>query len=198
MRTKNVKNSIKTVKSSPLILTEPTIINAPIIHLEIGAGKGKFIIDKAIKYPDILFIAVEKYSTICLRILQKQEELKLKNLLIINEDAIILKDYLKSNTIDVIYLNFSDPWPKPRHHKKRLTSPNYLNLYKDFLKKDGKILFRTDHLDFFNDSISYLKEEGFSLNNIDYNSKELEIMSEYEILKRKTLKINSLEAKKEA
>lgn len=198
MRTKNVKNSIKIVKSSPLILTEPKIIKAPKIHLEIGAGKGRFIIEKAIKHPDILFVAVEKYSSICLRILQKQEELKLTNLIIINEDALILNNYFQKQSVDVIYLNFSDPWPKPRYHKRRLTFTTFLNLYRDFLKKDGKILFRTDHLDFFNDSIDYFKEAGYYLSNLSYDSPTLAIMSEYELLKREYLKINSLEAKVEA
>lgn len=198
MRTKNVKNSIKRVKSSPYILTEPKIISGSKIHLEIGSGKGKFIIEKAIKYPEITFIAVEKYSSICLRILEKQEELKLDNLIIINEDAKVLNNYLNKNSVDVIYLNFSDPWPKARYHKRRLTYNGFLNFYKDILKKDGKILFRTDHLEFFNDSIEYFKEAEFYLDNIRYDSSPLEIMSEYEILKRKSVKINSLTAKVEA
>ncbi len=198
MRTKNVKNSIKRVKSSPLILTEQKNITAPTIHLEIGSGKGKFIIENALKNPNILYVAVEKYSSICLRILEKQEELLLPNLIIINEDALLLNNYFKKESVDVLYLNFSDPWPKSRYHKRRLTFPTYLKLYKDFLKKDGKILFRTDHLDFFNDSIEYFKEEGFSINNISYDSAKLDIMSEYEIAKRVEFKINSLEAKVEA
>ena len=155
-------------------------------------------IPSVLKNPNILYVAVEKYSSICLRILEKQEELLLPNLIIINEDALLLNNYFKKESVDVLYLNFSDPWPKSRYHKRRLTFPTYLKLYKDFLKKDGKILFRTDHLDFFNDSIEYFKDECFSINNISYDSAKLDIMSEYEIAKRVEFKINSLEAKVEA
>lgn len=199
MRVKNVKKALAKVKSSPLILNEVKIIKGDNIILEIGAGKGDFIINHALENKDAIFVAVEKYSSVILRILEKQEELNLDNLILLNEDANTLLNFFSNNSIDIIYLNFSDPWPKARHHKKRLTYPSFLKLYKQLLKKDGKIVFRTDHLELFNDSVLYLKEEGFKVSNIDHDSKPISIMSEYEVLKRKSgIKINSLTAFVEA
>lgn len=199
MRVKNVKKALAKVKSSPLILNEVKIIKGDNIILEIGAGKGDFIINHALENKDAIFVAVEKYSSVILRILEKQEELNLDNLILLNEDANTLLNFFSNNSIDIIYLNFSDPWPKARHHKKRLTYPSFLKLYKQLLKKDGKIVFRTDHLELFNDSVLYLKEEGFKVSNIDHDSKPISIMSEYEVLKRNSgIKINSLTAFVEA
>ena len=114
------------------------------IHIEIGMGKGKFIIDNALKYPHINFIGIEKYSSVLVRAIQKVEELEIDNLRFISMDAEDLEDTFEQGEIGKIYLNFSDPWPKERHAKRRLTSTNFLNRYDKVLKKDGIIEFKTD------------------------------------------------------
>lgn len=116
------------------------------IYLEIGMGKGKFLIDNAIKNKNINYIGIEKEKNIVYLALKKVNELEIKldNLKIIKSDASLLKDFFNKNTIDKIYLNFPDPWPKKRHTKRRLTFREFLNLYYDILKNDGQIELKTD------------------------------------------------------
>ena len=184
MRVKNVKEAFLKVKTSPLIWNEKKVIIHPDINLEIGAGKGKFIIEKALQNPTKLFVALEKYSSICYRILEKQQQLLLPNLVIINDEARFIFDYFMENSVSTIYLNFSDPWPRRRDHKKRLTAPFYLELYEQILKMGGKLYLRTDHFNFFRDSLKYFKNIFFIIKEVLYEAPELTIMSEYELLKR--------------
>lgn len=125
------------------------------LHLEIGSGKGQFITSLAQHCPDDHFIALEIDKDVCYRIAEKKVALNLRNLTIICSDAKRLLDWLKPHTIDTIYLNFSDPWPKIKHHKRRLTYPTMLTMYKSLLKPSGILQFRTDHHELFMDSIRY-------------------------------------------
>lgn len=154
------------------------------IKLEIGSGKGRFITMLAKHDPESLYIALEKDINVAYRLLQKQEELMLENLIIISYDALYLEHFFEPKSVDTIYLNFSDPWPKSRHHKRRLTHETFNKIYKKILKKDGVIELRTDHEDFFNDSIDYFRLAGFKVYDIMYESDEIFNMSEYEIKKR--------------
>lgn len=152
-------------------------------YLELGSGKGKFITDLANYYKDNNYIAVEKSMDASYRIYEKKLDLNLSNLTIVNLDVKDLQEFIKSKTISGIYLNFSDPWPKKKHHKRRLTNPNFLKTYNDLLKDQGFIQFRTDHKDFFLESLIDL-EENFETIKIDYDLKPSEFMTEYEIKKR--------------
>ncbi|MFA5720612.1 MAG: tRNA (guanosine(46)-N7)-methyltransferase TrmB, partial [Acholeplasmataceae bacterium] len=147
------------VKSSPLIAKAP--ITQTNIYLELGSGKGNFIYALAQANPENHYVAVERQSDIIYRILQKQEAQTLTNLTLLNIDVDEIEKYIKPHSVNTLYINFPDPWYKPRHHKRRLTYPTYLKIYKTLLKPCGKILFRTDHKDLFQDSIEYLNSESF-------------------------------------
>ncbi|MFP4177874.1 MAG: tRNA (guanosine(46)-N7)-methyltransferase TrmB [Acholeplasmataceae bacterium] len=153
------------------------------IALEIGSGKGRFITDIAEDDPDSLYIALEVNMNVCYRIVQKRDDKDLKNLIVILGDAKHLLEYFAEKTIDHIYLNFSDPWPKKRHHKRRLTAPSFLNVYRRILKRSGTLSLRTDHRDFFEDSLIEL-HGMFRITNVDYDLKKGAYMTEYEEKKR--------------
>lgn len=153
------------------------------IALEIGSGKGKFITDIARDHPDDLFIAMEVNMNVCYRIVEKRDEYDLDNLIIVLGDARHMTEYVDADAIDHIYLNFSDPWPKKRHHKRRLTAPSFLKSYRRILKKNGTLSFRTDHHDFFEDSLIEL-HGLFRITHVDYDLKPGPYMTEYEEKKR--------------
>jgi tRNA (guanine-N7-)-methyltransferase len=149
--------------------------NSNPIHIEIGCGKGKFIVENALKHPEINFIAVEKFDSVLLRCLEKALEYDLDNLKLINVDALELGTYFKEKSLDVIYLNFSDPWPKSHHAKRRLTSPIFLEIYKKILKDDGVIYQKTDNRILFAYSLESISNNGFSISNISLDlHKDLE------------------------
>lgn len=119
------------------------------IHIEIGMGKGDFIINNAINNPNINYIGIEKYDTVLVKAINKVKKHKIKNLRIFSTDAQLLNKIIPSHSIDKIYLNFSDPWPKKRHAKRRLTHPNFLNIYYEILNKNSQIEFKTDNDNLF-------------------------------------------------
>lgn len=141
--------------------------NYPIIYLEIGMGMGDFICESANRNPDIFYLGLEKDETCVARAIKKAQELKLNNLRIALLNADTIDEYIKDELIDGIYLHFSDPWPKSGHHKRRLTYPTFLEKYKKILKKDGFIIFKSDNLDFFNDSLEYFKLANLKTIEID-------------------------------
>ncbi|WP_322875917.1 tRNA (guanosine(46)-N7)-methyltransferase TrmB [Mycoplasmopsis felis] len=173
-----LNNSSFYIKDFPVYLNEDYV-------LEIGSGKGEMISQLAYLNPNIKYIAIEKYPTVALKILKKINELNLKNLFIITEDAIKLPEILKGK-VSTIWLTFSDPWPKNAHEKRRLTYKTYLNLYKDLLSEKGQLFFKTDNDKLFNFSIDSLKENNWEimfLTNDLHNSKynESNIKTGYEI-----------------
>ncbi len=199
LRVKRIKGAFEIVKSSPYVLKENDKIQTnKKIHLELGAGKGQFIFSLANEHKDIMFVAVEQNSSVCYRIVQKQEEQQLNNIKIINDNALHILNHFNLKSVDKIYLNFSDPRPKPRHHKRRLTYPIMLKIYKQLLADNGVIEVRTDSLELFEASIEYFEIEKFKLYDIMYMSPENKHMSEYENLKRQNGPIYSLKAKVEA
>ena len=142
MRLKNVKGANEIIIKGKYYIQTPEeniskwnkiFNNNNPIYIEIGMGKGDFIIENAIKYPNINFIGIEKYDSVIVRAIQKSNELELNNLKIIRKDAININNIFKKE-IERIYLNFSDPWPKDRHAKRRLTSPIFLTKYDDIFK----------------------------------------------------------------
>ena len=169
------------------------------ICIEIGMGKGKFIVENAIKNPNINYIGIEKFDSVLVRAIEKVEELNISNLKFIRMDAFRI-DEVFNKEIDKIYLNFSDPWPKERHAKRRLTSPVFLEKYDKIFKNDNIIEMKTDNIDLFNYSVDSLKEYGY---NIEYLINDLHkqcannIMTEYEEkFSNLNIKINKLIARK--
>ncbi len=156
------------------------------IHIEIGMGKGTYIMECARRNPDINYIGIEKYSSVLLRALEKRAlEPDLKNLYFIRMEAENIENVFDKDEVDNIFLNFSDPWPKDRNAKRRLTSDRFLNRYINIMKKDGKITFKTDNIDLFEYSLETARECGWeilvetrNLHNSEYN--EGNIMTEYE------------------
>ena len=152
------------------------------IYLEIGSGKGQFLIEMAKKFPNRLFIGIEKNLTCSGFIAKKLVIEQLPNAYLINADAEQILDSILPHSVHIIYLNFSDPWPKARHHKRRLTSSRFLSLYKKVLKEDGLIIQKTDNYDLFLFSKETYELEGFEIIEEDHNymSEENDVMTEYE------------------
>lgn len=137
------------------------------LYIEIGMGKGDFIIENARRYPDINFIGMEKYTTILDKALKKAlREGMPKNLIFLKDDAVRLPELFETGELDRIYLNFSDPWPKSRHAKRRLTHPSFLELYKSALKKQGKMIFKTDNRNLFEYSLVTFANNGFVFEDV--------------------------------
>ena len=159
------------------------------LQIEIGMGTGRFIRNMAIKNPDINFIGIEKYESVLMKAIQRKRNLEtekeIDNLRFLCADARKLAEIFDVGEVDKIFLNFSDPWPKDRHANRRLTSPDFLNIYDTILKKDGVIEFKTDNRGLFEYSLEVIKDSKWKLNycSFDFHSeKESEgnIMTEYE------------------
>ena len=191
MRQRNVKNKKEIIEKSNYIILEPfkckenwhnLFDNNNPIYLEIGMGKGDFILQNALKYPNINFIGIEKFDSIIALAIKKIPE-GINNLKLIRVDALNIKDIFY-HEIDRIYLNFSDPWPKPRHEKRRLTSNNFLTLYDSIFKNKCEIMMKTDNRNLFEYSLKsfsnygyFIKEISLDLHNSDFKDN---IETEYE------------------
>lgn len=181
MRMRNPKDKDELINNCDYIYQDNFLNNYP-IHLEIGMGKGQFILNMALKYPNINFIGVEKYSSVASVAIKKINEYKPCNLKILIGDITTYQELL-SKKIDTIYLNFSDPWPKSRHEKRRLTSIEFLKLYDDLFIKDKHIIQKTDNDDLFEYSLQSYKDYGYKIKKISYDLHQENIdnvMSEYE------------------
>ncbi len=158
-------------------------INHDNLRLEIGVGRGDFIVQMALANPNVYFLGVEMSSMALAIAGKKIIENEIKNVLLINIDMHYLFEKIGENKFDIIYLNFSDPWPKKRQHKRRLTYPTCLNEYYKELKKDGKVIFKTDNDLLFEDSIPYFEESPLEIVSITRNYDVLDNddkMTEYE------------------
>lgn len=195
MRLRNIKGATNAVYESKYCIQNASeqkgkwnqlFENDHPIHIEIGMGKGQFIIALAQQNPSINYIGIELYTSVLYRALQKLEDLNLPNLRFICENAVILPDVFSENEISRIYLNFSDPWPKDRHAKRRLTSKEFLARYETFLTKDGHIEFKTDNVSLFDFSLEEAKASNWNLVAFTYDLhhdnqlKEGNVMTEYE------------------
>ena len=195
MRLRNISGSRDIIAKSPLVIHDPEKAkgkwkeifgNDHDLQIEIGMGKGKFIYTLAAQNPEINFVGIEKYSSVLLRALQKMEEEPLPNLLFIRMDAENIAEVFENGETDKIYLNFSDPWPKDRHAKRRLPSREYLEIFDKILKKNGVIEFKTDNKDLFDFALEEVSFAGweivkktFDLHH-DAEMMEGNIMTEYE------------------
>lgn len=197
MRLRNITGSREVIAESPYVVQEelqPQVAgtwhtlfgnNNP-IHIEIGMGKGKFIHTMAKLHPDINYVGIEKYSSVLLRAIQKMEEEELPNLKFLRMDAEDIATVFAPGEVDQIYLNFSDPWPKDRHARRRLPSREFLARYDVILKKEGRIAFKTDNRDLFDFAVEELEPAGWKAEVITYDlhgdEKLMEgnVMTEYE------------------
>lgn len=154
------------------------------IYIEVGTGKGQFLTGMAQKYSDINFIGVEKYDSVLLTALERVKNLELTNLKFLNEDVVELLQFFDANEISRVFINFTDPWPKKRHEKRRLTYKDYLSLYETVLHSDGEIHLKTDNQGLFEYSLESFSRYGLMIKNVslDLHKSDYEgnIMTEYE------------------
>ncbi len=196
MRLKHVKGSEEAVELSSFVLHSPeevkeklNTLNDTKLFLEIGMGKGRFIISNALQKPDVFFIGIEMYESVMIKAIKKLEEMAdeaPENLMFLRMDAKDILQFIPENSIDLIFLNFSDPWPKNRHSKRRLPSREFLGLFRKILKDGGIIEFKTDNKDLFEFALKEYSFAGYELLyhtfDLHADSREMEnnIMTEYE------------------
>ena len=195
MRLKNVPGSREVIAESRFVIHNPeenkgkwaeVFGNAAPLHMEIGMGKGRFLMDMAKLHPEVNYVGIEKYSSVLLRAIQKMEEEELPNVRFIRMDAEEITNVFGREEVERIYLNFSDPWPKDRHAKRRLPSRQFLARYDEILKKDGTIEFKTDNRLLFDFALEELEPAGrradvvtFDL-HVDEKLVQCNVMTEYE------------------
>ena len=196
MRLRNVPGSRDMIAESPFTIKDETewkgrwnevFDNDHPIHIEIGMGKGQFIMTLAKEHPEINYVGIEKYSSVLVRALEKQQEMELPNIKFIRMEAENIAEVFAPDEVARIYLNFSDPWPKDRHAKRRLTSVQFLQRYENILQKDGHLIFKTDNRDLFDFSLEQVEEaEHWILLNHTFDLHHREdmmvgnVMTEYE------------------
>ena len=200
MRLRNIRGSKETIAASDYVVQEPETHkgtwgqlfgNEQPVQIEVGMGKGRFIMDMARLHPDRNFVGIEMYDSVLLRALQKREELEaageeFSNLVFIRVDARLLPEIFEKDEVDGIYLNFSDPWPKARHAKRRLTSREFLARYEKILKKEGTVEFKTDNRGLFEFSLEEVRDSDWNLEVCTFDlhhDEELvkgNVMTEYE------------------
>ena len=181
MRIRNIKNAKEIINNSELVITNNIFKDDKPLYIEIGCGKGNFIIETAKRNPNINFIGIERYESILLRAIKKVEDIP-SNLRFMCIDAKEIDKYFNHN-VDKIYLNFSDPWPKKRHSKRRLTSDSFLNLYNKISKNNINIKMKTDNKDLFAYSIMTYNNYGFKIKDISLDlpeDYENNVVTEYE------------------
>ena len=197
MRLRNITGSRETIAESIYVVNETEMFDCPgkwheifgneqPLHIEIGMGKGKFIHTMAKLNPHINYVGIEKYSSVLLRAVQKMEEEELPNLRLLRMDAEDITKVFGRGEVDKIYLNFSDPWPKDRHAKRRLPSREFLRRYDVILKAGGKLEFKTDNRQLFDFAVEELEPAGWTADVITYDLHadavlvEGNVMTEYE------------------
>ncbi len=198
MRLRNNPNAMEELEASGLLITKfPMKIDKTFV-LELGMGKGEMITELAFNNPKINYIGIEKYPTVAARAAKLALEKDLKNFKIICEDIIDLPTMLSGKT-DLIWLTFSDPWPKNRHEKRRLTHIEYMKIYKNLISTNGLLKFKTDNDKLFEWTVEHLEENKLKLNNVtrdfhEHPSSKENIMTGYEKKWSETgKKINYLE-----
>lgn len=194
MRLRNIPRAEGTIQAHPAVIKRPeaqkgcwsqVFGNKRPIHIEIGMGKGQFLLNMAARFPEINFIGIERYTSVLLRAVEKfdtEEFNMLKNVRFVCMDAKDVEDVFAGNEVDKIYLNFSDPWPKARHAKRRLTSTEFLARYEKILVPGGKVEFKTDNTELFNFSLDQVREAGWILEHYTYDLHHHDIMNEGNVM----------------
>lgn len=195
MRLRNVTGSDEMIAASRFVVQNPAdkkgkwkefFGNTNPVHIEVGMGKGQFIHGMAKANPNINYLGMEKYSTVLLRAIQKMEIEELPNLYFLCEDAKNITDMFEKDEVDRIYLNFSDPWPKDRHAKRRLPSRQFLERFNQILKPEGTLEFKTDNKGLFEFALEELEPAGWKAQAVTFDLHHDEkmvkgnIMTEYE------------------
>ena len=196
MRLRKVKGAAETIAANPHIVIpngkelkgnwQSVFEKKQPLYIEVGMGKGQFVIGMAQKNPDMNFIGIEKFDSVMVRALEKvQEAGELPNLKLLKIDAEELTEVFEENEVTGVYLNFSDPWPKPRHAKRRLTHENFLKLYQTIMIEDGAIRFKTDNRLLFEYSLVSVSQYGMTLKDVAldlHQRQDLDwnVMTEYE------------------
>lgn len=195
MRLRHIQGAEESISSSPYVVKKPECHKGAWyklfgsgnpIHIEAGMGKGRFIMELAARNPDINYIGIERYPSVLLRALQKRRELELDNICFMCIDARTLGDIFAPGEVDRIYLNFSDPWPKDRHAKRRLTSPEFMAVYDLVLADEGTVEFKTDNRGLFEYSLESIPAAGWNLDSrtFDLHHSDMagnNVMTEYEM-----------------
>ena len=192
MRLRNIAGSREVIADSDFTIKDPekkkglwkkeVFGNDNEIHIEIGMGKGRFLMDMAALHPDINYVGIEKYSSVLLRALQKQEQLLLPNIIFIRMDAETITEVFAQSEVGRIYLNFSDPWPKDRHAKRRLPSREFLKRYDRILVPDGVVEFKTDNKDLFQFALDVIEPAGWTLDAVTYDLHNDEVMNKGNVM----------------
>lgn len=195
MRLRNIRGSREVIGASDFVIHEPkecrgawreVFGNENPIHIEIGMGKGRFLSELAALHPDINYVGIEKYSSVLLRAIEKQQEDPRDNLKFIRMDAEEIAEVFAPDEVERIYLNFSDPWPKDRHARRRLTSRQFLARYDQILVPEGRVEFKTDNRPLFDFSLEEVEAAGWKLSASTYDLhrdpvlNEGNVMTEYE------------------
>lgn len=194
MRLRHIPGAEEAIADSPYVVQNPEAYRGRFsqlfgsdhpIEIEVGMGKGKFIMELAAENPETNYIGIERYSSVLLRALQKREELELSNIYFMCIDAISLAEVFAPGEVSRIFLNFSDPWPKDRHARRRLTSPEFMKVYHQVLKADGVVEFKTDNQGLFAYSLEAIPEAGWVIDahTFDLHHSEMaegNVMTEYE------------------
>ncbi|MCM3759587.1 tRNA (guanosine(46)-N7)-methyltransferase TrmB [Alkalihalobacillus oceani] len=154
------------------------------IHVEVGTGKGKFVTGMSALHPDVNYIGIEKYDSVIITALERVKEAGRENVKLLKQDVSDLLDFFAEGEIDRIYINFTDPWPKKKHAKRRLTHEGFLQMYQKVLKPEGEIHFKTDNQKLFEFSLESFANYGMKLQQVslDLHASDFEgnVMTEYE------------------
>ena len=201
MRLRNIPGADEAIADSPHCIQEPMAEkgrwhlifgNENPIHIEIGMGKGQFIMKLAKEHPDINYIGIERYSSVLLRALQKMEIEPLPNIRFLCMDASIITEVFDKEEVAKIYLNFSDPWPKERHAKSRLTSRQFFERYDKILAGNGVVEFKTDNDDLFAFSMEEVAEAGWTLDAHTFDLHHDPVLNEGNVMTEYEEKFSSL------
>lgn len=194
MRLRHIPGAEEEIANSPYVVQNPESYRGQFkrlfgndnpVEIEVGMGKGKFIMELASQNPEVNYIGIERYSSVLLRGLQKREEIELSNIYFMCIDAKALDEVFAPGEVSRIFLNFSDPWPKDRHAKRRLTSPEFMKVYDKVLKADGVVEFKTDNRGLFDYSLEAIPEAGWKVeaHTFDLHHSDMakgNVMTEYE------------------
>lgn len=201
MRLRNIPGADEAIADSPHCIQEPmaekgrwNLIfgNDHPVHIEIGMGKGQFIMQFAKDHPDINYIGIERYSSVLLRALQKMEVEPLPNIRFLCMDASMITEVFDKEEVAKIYLNFSDPWPKERHAKRRLTSRQFFERYDKILARNGVVEFKTDNDDLFAFSMEEVAEAGWTLDAHTFDLHHDPVLNEGNVMTEYEEKFSSL------
>ncbi len=201
MRLRHIRGAEESIATSPYVIQEPELHkgswnqvfgNDNPIQIEVGMGKGRFIMELAQQNPDINYIGIERYSSVLLRGLQKRAQLELNNIYFMCIDAKNMADYFAPGEVDKIYLNFSDPWPKDRHARRRLPSKEFLARYDQILVPDGKVEFKTDNRGLFDFALEQREAAGWNLDGCSFDLHHDEKMNEGNVMTEYEEKFSSM------